>query len=345
MEVVKAKPESMTRWLILVLACTMMIGNYYCYDIPAALHSQMDDYFGKPSDFETYFSLLYTVYSVPNVVLPFFGGFFTDKFGARVCMIVFCLFITCGQLIFAIGLSMKSWPVMLLARVVFGVGGESVGVANSAILSEWFKGKELAFAFGINLSISRLGSVFNNLISPVLADSINIEFAFWFGVILCGTSVCSAVLIASIDRGMDNYLANKKGAHGLLNDADEEEEVVLNANAGGAQKSLNQSLIDEDKEEEPKEEPKFSDVFKFKHVFWIVTIICVIVYGTSTFCFSLFLQLFTFSCFSFGTLSSPHCLLFVMLRLRASFQQHRLGFAVGARLLHDSSRRVPPAHP
>ena len=325
MEAVKAKPESMTRWLILVLACTMMIGNYYCYDIPAALHSQMDDYFGKPSDFETYFSLLYTVYSVPNIVLPFFGGFFTDKFGARVCMIVFCLFITCGQLIFAIGLSMKSWPVMLLARVVFGVGGESVGVANSAILSEWFKGKELAFAFGINLSISRLGSVFNNLISPVLADSINIEFAFWFGVILCGTSVCSAVLIASIDRGMDNYLANKKGAHGLLNDTDEEEEVVLNANTG---KSLNHSLIDEDAAAEPKEEPKFSDVFKFKHVFWIVTAICVIVYGKLVLC--------SFECVLFVLLCHPllisHLFFCSVLsnRLRTPFQQHCLCFAAGA---------------
>jgi len=287
MEVVKAKPESMTRWVILVLTCVMMIGNYYCYDIPAALHSQMDDYFGKPDDFETYFSLLYTVYSVPNVILPFFGGYFTDRFGARICLVVFCTFITLGQLVFAIGVSMKSWPIMLLARVIYGIGGESMGVANSAILSEWFKGKELAFAFGINLSISRLGSVINNLVSPTLADDIDIQFAFWFGVILCGSSVASAVLVASIDRHMDSLLANKKGAHGLLLDADEEEEeVVLNANAGSSQKSLGQSLIDEDAPADAeKEEPKFSEVLAFKHVFWIVTLICVIVYGTLVFPF------------------------------------------------------------
>ena len=28
------------------------------------------------------------------------------------------------------------------------------------------KGKELAFAFGLNLSVARLGSVMNNLLSP-----------------------------------------------------------------------------------------------------------------------------------------------------------------------------------
>jgi MFS family permease len=281
MEVVKAKPESLTRWMILFLTCVMMIGNYYCYDIPAALNTQMDDYFGKQSDFETMFSLLYTVYSVPNIILPFFGGFFTDKFGARICMIVFCSFITLGQLITALGLSMKSWPVMLLGRVVYGIGGESLGVANSAILSEWFKGKELAFAFGINLSIARLGSVINNLVSPTLADDVNIQFAFWFGVILCGSSVLSAVLIASFDKHFDKLLLEQKGAHGLLLDADneEEEEVVLGGSRGS--KTLGTSLLGADgkpKEEESKA-PEFREVFDFKHIFWIITVICVVVYG------------------------------------------------------------------
>ena len=273
MEVVKAKPESMTRWLILILTCVMMIGNYYCYDIPAALHSQMDDYFGKQSDFETYFSLLYTVYSVPNIILPFFGGYFTDKFGSRICLLVFCGFITLGQFIVALGISMKSWPIMLVGRVVYGFGGESMGVANSAILSEWFQGKELAFAFGINLSVARLGSVINNLVSPTLADSIDLQFAFWFGVILCGSSVLSAVLISIFDKAFDKLLADKKGAHGLLvGTEDDTEEIALN-------NGLGESLMGSEKEEVKEPEPEFREVLQFKHVYWIITIICVVVYG------------------------------------------------------------------
>lgn len=38
---VRSKSQSPLRWLILVLACLMMIGNYYCYDNPAALKSQV----------------------------------------------------------------------------------------------------------------------------------------------------------------------------------------------------------------------------------------------------------------------------------------------------------------
>jgi MFS family permease len=271
--VLKEKPQSPTRWLILVLTCVMMIGNYYCYDIPAALHTQMDDYFGKPSDFETYFSLLYTVYSVPNIILPFFGGFFTDKFGARICLLIFCSFITLGQFVFALGFSMKNWPIMLIGRVIYGFGGESMGVANSAILSEWFKGKELAFAFGINLSISRLGSVINNSVSPALADNIDIQFAFWFGVILCASSVASAVFIASADKTMDILLAKQRGEQNeaLLGEQDETDEVLLLNSA--AEKPASDEVAD------GKQEPQFREVFDFKHVFWVVTAICVIVYG------------------------------------------------------------------
>ena len=46
--------------------------------------------------------------------------------------------------------------------MLFGFGGESLTVAQSTLVAEWFKDKELAFALGINLSIARLGSVVNN---------------------------------------------------------------------------------------------------------------------------------------------------------------------------------------
>lgn len=267
-DIVKTKAESNWRWAILFLTCIMMIGNYYCYDIPASLNSQMDEYFGKPSDFETSFSLLYTVYSIPNVILPFFGGYFVDRLGVRTCMLIFAVLISVGQLTFAIGLSAKSWPLMFLGRVIFGFGGENLGVANSAILSVWFKGKELAFAFGLNLSIARLGSVFNNLLSPALANDFNIQFAFWFGVILCASSIASVLFIASVDRYLDGVLEQNHNREGLLNNvADDDDEKAEKKRIRAVS---TESII---------EQVKFSDIFSYKQVFWILAFICVIVYG------------------------------------------------------------------
>lgn len=65
--IILEKNQSVWRWAILVLGCLMMVGSYYCFDIPAALKTQIDDYMGDPSDYEIQFGLLYTLYSAPNV--------------------------------------------------------------------------------------------------------------------------------------------------------------------------------------------------------------------------------------------------------------------------------------
>ena len=75
------------------------------------------------------FALTYSVYSLPNMVLPFFGGYFCDRFGAARCLVVFAILITAGQALFAFGVSVTSIPLVLMGRVVFGLGGENMTVA------------------------------------------------------------------------------------------------------------------------------------------------------------------------------------------------------------------------
>lgn len=108
-----------------------------------------------------------------------------DDWGVRVCLVLFTVLITVGQVIFSVGLMVKSWPILLLGRLVFGLGGESLNVAISALLADWFQGRELAFAFGLNLSIPRMGSVLNNIVSPRLALSVGLAAAAWAGTLLC----------------------------------------------------------------------------------------------------------------------------------------------------------------
>lgn len=114
----------------------------------------------------THFSLLYTVYSLPNMILPLLGGILLDSIGVRMGLIFFCAVLTAGQFLFMLGGYAVSYEEMIAGRVVFGMGGESMQVAQSSIISVWFKGKELAFALGLNLSIARLGSVINGIVVP-----------------------------------------------------------------------------------------------------------------------------------------------------------------------------------
>lgn len=280
--VVKNRSESPYRWGILLFSCIMMIANYYCYDIPAALNSQMDDYFGNPSNYETMYSLLYTLYSIPNIILPFFGGYFVGQLGVRICLLVFTILITLGQLVVAIGLSSKSWPIMFIGRVIYGLGGENLGVANSAILSIWFEGKELAFAFGLNLSIARLGSVINNLVSPAIADSISIEFAMWFGVILCASSIFSVIVIGSIDKTVELLLGKEDDRKGLLNDTEnaiESDHLIDNSKEGERTQSRTNSIVAAEISDIEINKISLRDVFTFGQIFWITTVTCVVVYG------------------------------------------------------------------
>jgi len=76
---------------------------------------------------------------------------------------------------------------MLAGRFIFGLGGETQFVCKSAIISQWFRGKELAFAFGVNLSFSRLGSVLAGIIEPRIVDAHdgNLGLALWIGFSFC----------------------------------------------------------------------------------------------------------------------------------------------------------------
>uniref|UniRef100_A0AAV1V787 Lysosomal dipeptide transporter MFSD1 n=2 Tax=Peronospora matthiolae TaxID=2874970 RepID=A0AAV1V787_9STRA len=240
------KSELRVRWLVLFLSCVLMIGNYYCFDNPAALKSQLQQHFSAiPKDrYEFLFNLLYTLYSIPNILLPFFGGVLVDRFGARVMIFAFSTAILTGQVIFAAGCSLSSFNMMLFGRVIFGFGGESLGVAQGTLVASWFKNSELALALGINLSVARLGSVINNELSPVVAQASGVSSALWVGVIMCLGSTSTLLLLTPIDR-----TAEKLDKKSLKGDA-----------------AIAESI-------------RFSDVKYFRPAFWFLALSCLVVYG------------------------------------------------------------------
>lgn len=177
-----------------------MTGVYFSLDIPAALHQQLKDYMSSASSssgssFSVKFNLLFSVYSIPNIILPFFGGTIVDHLGAHTSTLLFASLTLVGQIIFAVGTSRKSWNLMLFGRTVYGLGGESISVAISTLNNKWFRGKELALSFGITVAVSRLGSVANNWLSPLVANERGTDVAIWLGV---GMNCMSVLMAAGI---------------------------------------------------------------------------------------------------------------------------------------------------
>ena len=142
------RPE---RWLILFLSCLLMSGSYYCYDNPAALINQLQSRFRGTvvaANFDYDFQLLYSVYSLPNIALPLLGGVLVDRAGVRFSLLLFSTLITLGQCLFAAGGSAASMELMLIGRALFGLGGESLAVAQSALVTQWFRGRSSRWRSG-----------------------------------------------------------------------------------------------------------------------------------------------------------------------------------------------------
>lgn len=130
-----------------------MAGNYYIYDSINALERIFIDHLGFSA---TQFGWLNASYSVAAVATLLVGGIIIDRIGTKKSILAFAVIVLLGAVITA---SRGNVVVMITGRTVLGLGAESMIVAVTTALAKWFKGKELSFAFGINLTIARLASV------------------------------------------------------------------------------------------------------------------------------------------------------------------------------------------
>uniref|UniRef100_A0A1A9VXR8 Lysosomal dipeptide transporter MFSD1 n=1 Tax=Glossina austeni TaxID=7395 RepID=A0A1A9VXR8_GLOAU len=237
--------SSLHRFLALIFMCLLGFGSYFCYDNPGALQ----DVFKKELNITTtQFTLIYSIYSWPNVVLCFLGGFLIDRvFGIRLGTVIYLFILLVGQLLFASGGILKTFWLMIVGRFIFGIGAESLAVAQNNYAVLWFKGKELNMVFGLQLSVARLGSTVNFWVMQPIYNYVKTYYPHnTIGVVLllaAGTCVLS-LLCALILGWMD------KRAERILH---------RNLNPGG-------------------EIAKLSDITTFKITFWMVSVICVAYY-------------------------------------------------------------------
>ncbi|XP_030237357.1 lysosomal dipeptide transporter MFSD1 [Gadus morhua] len=210
------------RIVVLIFMCFLGFGSYFCYDNPAALQTDVVQDMNLNT---SQFMQLYAWYSWPNVILCFLGGFLLDRvFGIRLGTIIFSLFVCVGQVIFAAGALLNRFWLMEVGRFVFGIGGESLSVAQNTYAVNWFKGKELNLVFGLQLSMARLGSTVNmNIMGWVysrVADLIGskgpstLGTALMIASVTCFFSLVCALVLGYLDRRAERILKKEQGKTG-----------------------------------------------------------------------------------------------------------------------------------
>jgi MFS family permease len=232
----KREPSAFLRWMALLLISLAMCGNYYIYDSISPLADLIKEQL-KFTDSEI--GLLNAIYSFPNIIMVLIGGIIIDKIGTRKSAFIFTLFIMVGALVTALK---GNIVLMATGRLIFGLGAESMIVAITTIIARWFKGKELSFAFGLNLTLARLGS-FLALNSPTWGKSL---YSYWQSPlwVTVGAGVF-AVVFMSVYYFLDVYASKK-----------------YNMPVEGSQDKI-----------------IFKEIFKFGTSFWFITALCVTFYS------------------------------------------------------------------
>lgn len=189
------RPTPLQRWLALLLVSLAMFGNYYMYDalgpVIDLLREQLDFSYRQ-------IGLLSTAYNVAALLVLLAGGYIIDRFGTRTAIFVFAVICLLAA---ALTAATPHFEVILAGRFMLGLGAEPLIVAATTVLAKWFKGKELSFAFGLNLSISRLGSASadwsTSFASPLYT---NWQDPLWLATGVAAISVTAAALYWILER-------------------------------------------------------------------------------------------------------------------------------------------------
>jgi len=225
------------RWIVLIFVSLIMAVNYYVYDAMSSIKDVMQKELGISS---VDYGLIVSFYSFPNtfLLMSIFGGIILDRWGIRKTGFLFITLCSLGSLLTAYGASsifrnsifygffssfMSNFSpelkIMILGRLLFGLGAETSIVVINKIMVKWFNGKELSFAFAVNIAIARIGTALALICSPLLINtSYGWGLSLWIAAILMTMGLLFFILYIMIENNMEKGIISEKT---LTNEEDE----------------------------------------------------------------------------------------------------------------------------
>lgn len=203
--------------------------QYYIYDSITPLGTLIQQELGFS---RAQYGLLFSAYSVANVFLfmLIIAGILVDRLGLKLSGIVYAFLCLAGAAITALG-AMEDLPsrigplygwlehaffpsyspelkIMLLGRTIYGVGAEAILVVNNKVLARWFLGRELAFAYGLNLTVMRLGTFLALNLQAPAAEAFGLRPALWIAAFVMAVGFATFFVYLLIER----MVSGKPGA-------------------------------------------------------------------------------------------------------------------------------------
>ncbi|KAI8393844.1 major facilitator superfamily domain-containing protein [Radiomyces spectabilis] len=143
--------------------------------------------------------------SVVNTILPVLGGIFIDAFGTIPGSILTTVLVASGNILVALSISSKNLPMMIIGRVLYGIGSGTVVIVQETILSQWFRGRSLAAVVALMLTVSRLASFLAQAtVVPIARWTGWYGYGFWFSAMLCVFSLVVNLVYIILLRRVSN---------------------------------------------------------------------------------------------------------------------------------------------
>ncbi|MCK4537632.1 MAG: MFS transporter [Candidatus Krumholzibacteria bacterium] len=203
------------RWFALILISTLLFSTYWFQDCLGPLKGLMESELGLNSD---QFGRIASSTTWANLALMIIvGGIALDKWGIRKTGTLFGILAVAGAAIVALaakgvfGSDERSTMIwMIVGRILFGTGLETVCVMVSRTVVKWFKGYELALAMGINVGFGRLGSAGTNFFGIEIANN-SVFTGVSFAATLIGLSLICFLVYLILDVKFDKAAGIQAG--------------------------------------------------------------------------------------------------------------------------------------
>jgi MFS family permease len=204
------KSSAATAWLVGVLVAVALFGNFYVYDSIGPVADLLQQQRGFS---DTQVGVLNAIYNLPNVVLILVGGVLVDRFGAARMTLWTAAICFCGALLTALS---PDFTGMAAGRLLFGIGAETFNIATLAAVTDYFGGRSLAFAMGVELAVGRLGSYGADMSPTWFASAYS---QGWQPPLVIAAGIAATALLASalywwVDRGPFQLRRQQRSAGG-----------------------------------------------------------------------------------------------------------------------------------
>jgi len=150
-------------------------------------------------------------YMVAQTVVVLMAGSLADRFGRNRLYIWGMILFTVISLI--AGFSSNA-TVLIIARVLQGIGGAMVMANSTAIVADAFPAKELGRALGVNIMVVAVGQIIGPVLGGWLTTAFGWEWTFWFNVPFGLVSILWGIWAMGFSDGKEAQLVKTKQTDG-----------------------------------------------------------------------------------------------------------------------------------